>query len=188
MAKSSRENEIKLAFSSAEGARHALSRAGGHERDGRTFEDNVLFDLADRPLTRAGQILRLRRSGDRAVLTMKTPVEGEHRHKVKNEYETGVGDFDAMMRILTHLGFAPVYRYQKYRTSFGLHGVDAELDETPLGTFIELEGDPEAVDRAARALGAVPADYILASYRELHEQHAAAQGVPVGDLLMAHDS
>jgi hypothetical protein len=40
------------------------------------------------------------------------------------------------------------------------------------------------VDRAAAALGATPADYILATYRELHERDAAARGVIAGDMLM----
>jgi adenylate cyclase, class 2 len=185
MAKSSRENEIKLAFPSPTLAIERLLRAGATQTGGREFEDNVLFDLPDRPLTNRGRLLRLRRAGERAALTFKAPVEGEHRHKVKTEHETAVADPDAMLRILTGLGFEPVYRYQKYRSTFRLGDVEAVVDETPLGTFVELEGSPGDVDRAAAAVGATPAQYIVATYRELHERDAAARGVAVGDLLMA---
>jgi adenylate cyclase class 2 len=184
MAKSSRENEIKLAFASADLARDALVRAGARESFPRTFEDNVLFDLPDRALTRTGCVLRLRRTGSDSTLTMKAPVPGTHRHKVRAERETRVDDHEEMAGVLTGIGLEPVYRYQKFRTAFALQGVTAVLDETPLGTFVELEGDPEELDRAATLLGAGPADYILESYRELHERDAAAKGIEVGDLLL----
>jgi adenylate cyclase, class 2 len=188
MAKSSRENEIKLAFPSPASATHALIQAGASPLRERVFEDNVAFDRPGRPLTQAGQLLRLRRSGDVSILTFKSKVEGEHRHKVMLEHETVVADHAAMLRILAGLGYVPVYRYQKYRSSFRLGGVEAVVDETPIGTFVELEGEAEAVDLAAASLGASPGDYIRATYRELHERHAAASGTPAGDLLMETDS
>ena len=184
MAKSSRENEIKLAFPSSELAIRRLLRAGATTIRNRAFEDNVLFDLPDRALSATGRLLRLRSSGGETFLTFKAPVMGEHRHKVKTEHETTVADGDAVARILTALGFEPIYRYQKYRSAFRLDAVEAVVDETPLGTFVELEGAPNDVDRAAAALGATPDDYITASYRELHERDAAARGGVVGDLLM----
>jgi adenylate cyclase class 2 len=83
------------------------------------------------------------------------------------------------------LGFEVVYRYQKYRTTYRLDAVFAAVDETPLGTFVELEGAPDDVDRAAAAIGAKPSDFIRATYRELQEEDAAARGVAVGDMLLS---
>lgn len=183
MAKSNRENEIKLAFPSAEIAVTKLVQAGAHPLQARAFEDNALFDLADRPLTKSGRLLRLRDFSGISVLTFKGPVAGEHKHKVKIEHETVVADPDAMRSILLGLGFERVYRYQKYRATYGLGAVEASVDETALGTFVELEGPPDDVDRAAAALGASPSDFICASYRELQEQDAASRGVVAGDLL-----
>ena len=187
MAKSSRENEIKLAFPSPALATQALIQAGASPLRERVFEDNVAFDRPGHPLTQGGMLLRLRRSGDVSTLTFKSKVEGEHRHKVMLEHETIVADHAAMLRILDGLGYVPVYRYQKYRSSFRLGGVEAVVDETPIGTFVELEGDAESVDLAAASLGVSPEDYIRATYRELHERHAAATGTPVGDLLITPD-
>src|SRR5690349_11084270 len=84
--------------------------AGARESTARRFEDNVVFDRDDRTLMRTGRVLRVRRDGDRIVLTLKTPVEGTHAHKLRNEYETEVADQAALTRILTELGFAPAYR------------------------------------------------------------------------------
>jgi adenylate cyclase class 2 len=184
MAKSNRENEIKLAFPSPEAAVKRVLEAGGQIVSARAFEDNVLFDLADQPLTRSGRILRLRRFGGNSLLTLKLPVAGEHKHKVKVEHETAIADPDALRSILACLGFTAVYRYQKYRATYTLGAVLAAIDETPVGTFVELEGDPDDVDRAAASLDATPADYIRATYRELHEKQAAERGVVAGDMLL----
>jgi adenylate cyclase class 2 len=184
MAKSNRENEIKLAFPSAETAVERLLSAGARAVGERAFEDNVLFDLGDRPLTTSGRLLRLRVVAGTSILTFKAPVPGEHRHKVKIEHETAIADPEALRKILAGLGFEPVYRYQKFRATYVLGRVEAAVDETPLGTFVELEGTPDDVDEAAAAIGAAPEEFIRATYRELHEKSAAEQGVAVGDLLM----
>jgi adenylate cyclase class 2 len=184
MAKSNRENEIKLAFPSPETAVRRLLTAGAHEVHARAFEDNVLFDLADRPLTKSGRLLRLRDFDGASLLTFKALVAGEHRHKVKIEHETAIADPKALRSILLGLGFEVVYRYQKYRATYRLEAVLAAVDETPLGTFVELEGAPDDVDRAAAAIGARPSDFIRETYRELQEADAAARGVVAGDMLL----
>ena len=184
---SRRETEIKLAFASPEDARRELIRLGAIESRPRVFEDNVVFDLDDRRLVTTDRLLRLRRTGPDAVLTYKGPAEAGRRHKVREEAEVGVADADEMDRILRGVGFRPGYRYQKYRTAFTLEGVDVALDETSLGTFVELEGDPDAIDRVAAALGKGPDDYLRATYRELQEKDAAARGAIAGDLLYPED-
>jgi len=52
------------------------------------------------------------------------------------------------------------FRYEKYRTTFRLpdsnawaNGLLIELDETPIGNLVELEGPAAAIDRAAEELG-----------------------------------
>ena len=184
MAKSNRENEIKLAFPARETAVLRLLAAGAHQVHARAFEDNVLFDLADRALSKSGRLLRLRDFDGVSLLTFKASVAGEHRHKVKIEHETAIADPAALRSILLGLGFEAVYRYQKYRATYRLGAVEAAVDETPLGTFIELEGSPDEVDKAAEALGAAPSDFIRATYRELQEQDAAARGLIAGDMLL----
>ena len=51
-----------------------------------------------------------------------------------------------------------------------------ELDETPLGTFLELEGPAEAIDRAAQELGYSRKDYIAKSYLALYLEECRRRG------------
>ena len=99
-----REVEVKLPFASAAEAREALQSAGALEVQPRLFEDNLVLDRGVDPLAHAGKLLRLRRYGKDATLTFKAPVPGRHKHKVREEHETLVADFDAALRILEHLG------------------------------------------------------------------------------------
>jgi len=184
MVESNRENEIKLAFSSAQTAVTQLLAAGARPVHARAFEDNVLFDFGDRSLLDSGRLLRLREWNGSAWLTFKAPAGDGHRHKVRVEHEVAVSDPGQMRSILAGLGFSPAYRYQKYRSTYELPGVEAAVDETPIGTFVELEGAPAAVDRAARALGATPSEFIRETYRELQERDAAARGLVAGDMLL----
>jgi len=183
MDRSRREIEIKLHFESPKEALRRLDGLGGRLIQPREFEDNIVYDRQVDPLKSAGKLLRLRRSGQRALLTYKAPVAGEHRHKVRQEEETVVEDPDAVEALLEGLGFRPIYRYQKYRTLFEVGDLHVCLDETPLGCYVELEGPPDQIDRAAREMGMSPDSYVLETYRELQEKQASERGTEAGDLV-----
>ena len=44
----------------------------------------------------------------------------------------------------------------------------ATLDETPVGLYLELEGQPRWIDRTARQMGFKEEDYITRSYARLY--------------------
>lgn len=183
MSDTHREVEVKLRFEQAQDARDRLEALGAVESRPRVFEDNILFDREQDPLHTSRKALRLRRVADRAIVTYKGPVEGEHRHKVRVEHETEVEDGDSAERILRALGYTPHWRYQKYRTEFTLDALHICLDETPLGCFVELEGLAEEIDRAAERLGFSFDDYVTASYRKLLELEAGRRGRRPWDLV-----
>jgi adenylate cyclase class 2 len=69
-----------------------------------------------------------------------------------------------MVSILDVLGFAPTFRYEKYRAEWSDGKGHVVLDETPIGNFGEIEGKPRWIDRTARALGINRKDYITDTY------------------------
>jgi adenylate cyclase class 2 len=149
-------------------AREALERAGAVLVHDRHLEDNVLLDDASGSLASAGELLRLRRTPLGATLTFKGPRTVEGGIKSRSELEARVGDPDALEGILLSLGYRPVFRYQKYRETYALGPLEVVLDETPVGTFLEIEGDREGIREAANALGYGPADFISDSYASLY--------------------
>jgi adenylate cyclase class 2 len=102
---------------------------------------------------------------------------------MREELETVVGDGPMLLQILEALGFHVWFRYEKYREEFALDDVIVAIDETPVGTFVEIEGSDRGIGTTAEALGRGPSDYLLDSYRNLFADYCEQQGVAVTDML-----
>jgi len=182
--KTKREIEIKLRVSNLRAVLRHIRKMGAVPR-GRTLEQNTLFDTPDSSFWRHGRLLRLRTQtpapgngscgGPRAmILTAKSPLSTPSRSRKKLPYkerlesELAVGKWGLRPQVLQDLGLRAGFKYEKYRTSFRLGGLHLDLDETPIGTFLELEGSPAAIRRTARALSYAPRDYIRATYWDLY--------------------
>lgn len=167
-----KETEIKLAIGNAAAVRRCLRRQGFRLIGRRSFEQNILFDSAGRVLRRRHCMLRLRSVNGCHWLTFKGPSERSLRYKVRQEYEIELTNAEAAGAILVRLGFAPVFRYEKFRTVYAGRGRwqsgEVMLDETPIGKFIELEGPPAWIRRVARALGVGPEQFITQTYAALY--------------------
>lgn len=165
---SDQETEIKLPLAGAAQGRRLLRSAGFRIARRRVFESNTLFDTAGAKLRKSGLVLRVRQSGRRVVLTYKGPAM-RGRHKSREELETELASAETFTAVLSRLGFQPVFRYEKYRTEYsgGTSGI-VTLDETPIGDFFELEGEPDWIDQTAVRLGFTAADYITSSYAALY--------------------
>lgn len=182
---------------------------------GRVHEWNVIFDTPEGGLAKHGQLLRIRietpeakskkakqAAGQRTMLTFKRPlgvgalaspgVQNSRHHKVREEIEMEVADATVLATIFEGLGMRGWFRYEKYRTTFRLPGSASwakglliELDETPIGTFVELEGPAAAIDRAARELGYSRRDYVLKNYLVLYVEECRRQGKEPKDMVFA---
>ncbi|HXY41197.1 MAG TPA: class IV adenylate cyclase [Vicinamibacteria bacterium] len=160
----SRETEVKLRVSDLGAVRQSLRRMGAQLSRERHLEDNLLFDDEQASLRERGTVLRLRRTPGAGLLTFKGPRQLQEGVKSREERETRVEDPGALEAILRRLGYQPVFRYQKYRESWSHRGQAIEVDETPIGSFLEIEGDLEGIHAVAAELGFSPRDYVDESY------------------------
>jgi adenylate cyclase class 2 len=141
-------------------------------------------------------------SGQRYLLTFKSPPEQlaigpaapppDRRHKVREELETVLTDASALQKIFEGLGLRGWFRYEKYRTPYKLPGrypwakdLLIDFDETPIGTFIELEGPHSAIDQAARLLGFHPRDFITKNYLVLYLDDCKRQNLTPSHMLFS---
>ncbi len=167
------ETEIKFRVDDVAGLARRLEQAGFHLDTPRTFEANVLYDTPDRKMRARTEILRIRSYGGKCTLTHKRLPDsgpGEDRHKHRIETETEVADGDALAEVFMSLGLMPAFRYEKWRTEWSDGEGDCVLDETPIGNFAELEGEPDWIDRVAEKLGVPRSAYMTLSYGRLFEQ------------------
>jgi adenylate cyclase class 2 len=180
------EVEIKLAAPGAAEARRMLRAAGFRVSKRRVLEKNTVFDTASQALRKSARLLRVREIGKIAKLTYKGPPDGG-KYKSREELELDVSDTRTIGAIFDRLAYHPAFRYEKFRTEYrqlGSTGV-ATVDETPIGVYLELEGDPLWIDRTARKLGFEEKDYITASYARLYIDWCKARGVAPTNMLFA---
>lgn len=160
-------------------------------KEPRHFEENVLFDTPDQQLGSRLAVLRVRTVGGKGTLTYKAPPlpdDAPSQFKKRVEIETPIGDPEQMIAILTRLGYLKWFCYQKYRTVYDayLPAGGALLimnDETPIGNFVELEGEEAAIQEAVHLLGVSPDQYILLSYIALQAEQCRQEGRPFEDLI-----
>ena len=181
----------------------------------RVHEENVIFDTPQSALAKKGQLLRIRMETPQApgesqsagpqkrvLLTFKKPIdnsadselagEAHGPYKVREELELEVSDAGMLARILEGLGMSGWFCYEKYRTTFCLpdsnawaQGLLIELDETPIGTFVELEGPAAAIDRVAEELGFSKRDYIQQNYLSLYMEDCRRKGEKPRHMLFS---
>ncbi len=180
------EREIKLRFHDPDTARAAILNAGATPVRCRRLQEDSLLDTPDEDLRRRRCVLRVRVESGRSLLTFKGPVQPSIM-KLREELETVVGDGSLLVRMFEELGFRVWFRYEKYREEFALDDVIVALDETPVGTFVEIEGGDRGIVGTAEALGRAPADFLLDSYRRLYVIDCEARGVPIGDMVFDGD-
>ena len=181
---------------------------------GSVHEQNVLFDTPQGGLAKHGQLLRIRteilagrgepkeRPRPRTVLTFKSPVSkppaalgkgsADGPHKLREELEMEITDAATLATIFEGLGMAGWFRYEKYRTTFRLpaskawaRGLLIQLDETPIGTYVELEGPAGAIDRAATELGYSKRDYVVKNYLTLYLEECRRKGVEPAHMVFS---
>lgn len=180
------EREIKLRFDSVDQAREAVLAAGGTPLHCRRLQEDSLLDTEDESLRRRRCVLRIRVENGKSRITFKGPVQPSTM-KLRDEFETLVGDGVLLLRIFEELGFHVWFRYEKYREEFSLGNVIVAIDETPVGTFVEIEGCEGGIAAAAESLGCGPADYLLDSYRSLFTRHCADHGHAGTHMLFGAD-
>jgi adenylate cyclase, class 2 len=203
------EVELKFPISDLARLQSRLPLLGFELDTPRTFEQNTLYDTPDRSLRQCRRILRIRRYGELWTVTHKRMPEGypednSSRYKIRIEIETRVEDGPALGAIFEQIGYAPAFRYEKFRSEWSqptatvpsslleLGSLPPEvsfpsrshlvLDETPIGDFAELEGTPAWIDQTLAALEIDPSSCLTESYGRLFTAWKEQTGSPAENL------
>lgn len=195
------EVEVKLPCDDLDGVRRKLRELRAVAKAPLHFESNDLYDDEQGRLAAAGHVLRLRRekapggdgsgaraAADRAILTFKGSARFSGGVKAREERETIVSRPDEADAILRGLGFKPYFRYEKKREEWTLEHCEIALDEIPIGTFVEIEGEPPEIRRLVAALGL---DFSLAipySYARLYAERRKEDPSLPADMVFRESS
>ena len=178
------ETEIKIRVGDAEEIESRLRVRGFEASTGRSFERNTVWDTPERMLKGSGELVRLRDTHGTHILTYKGKAQTS-KYKIREEVESEFTETRAIERIFERLGLQPMFRYEKYRTEYrrgGGLGV-VTVDETPIGNYIELEGEPDWIDATAEELGFTESDFSTKSYGALYLESCVERGVAPAHMV-----
>jgi adenylate cyclase class 2 len=91
-------------------------------------------------------------------------------YKQREEIELKVSNFENMKEILLSIGFQVFFVYEKYREVFQKDAAKIMVDQTPIGNYIEIEGEKKTIDGVAGKLGYEKNQYIVDSYYTLFKK------------------
>jgi adenylate cyclase class 2 len=167
------EIEVKIKVNDLKKIKRKIIKLGFYTIAPYSFEHNILFDTKDERLKKNKLLLRLRKIGDKYIVTFKHPPEqsfNTSHYKIRVEKEIEVSDYENVKSIFSGLGFKVFFIYEKYREIFDNGNVKIMMDHTPIGDFIEIEGEAEGIDKTAARLGYGKADYITDNYMTLFKR------------------
>jgi adenylate cyclase class 2 len=178
------EIELKFPVADVRALRAAAFELGFELVTERTFESNTLYDTGDRQLRGRKQILRVRQYGSRWTVTHKRQAANadDSHYKTRIETESVVEDGDALAEIFTQLGYAPAFRYEKFRTEWAAGDGHLVVDETPIGVWAELEGPTDWIDAMVVGLGVAVETCSTDSYGKLFLRWREETGSPAENL------
>jgi adenylate cyclase class IV len=165
MSEPTREVELKARVDDVDAARHNIESAGAVIVFEGSLRDRI-YDTSTHTLGGQGLVLRVRiyRSHLGAVhahLDWKGPTKKENGFKIRDELTTGVTDPDALMSMLSRIGFEVVGEIDREIAQYEMAGTDAtgqpavviRFERYPrMDTLVEVEGTESQIELAIEGL------------------------------------
>ena len=146
----------------------------GAARVGREFEENTLYRHP--AIDQQTSVLRVRRIGERTILTFKQQLPTLTSAKYRREEETEIENYAALTAVLQVLGCVPAVVYEKHRETWRLRDAEVVVDELPYGWFMEIEGSEEGIEEIEQLLSIEGLTVETATYPQLTVKHGKHHG------------
>lgn len=111
--------------------------------------EGVYLNFPDFYSAKENKTLRIRKEGSETFLTMKEAVYPITNYKIREEIETKVEDFEAILNIFQRLGFSERIHIKKHRKTYELNNeakfvIDTHLEDYDfIPPFVEIEVNKE---------------------------------------------
>jgi predicted adenylyl cyclase CyaB len=174
------ETEVKARVPDLKAFEAALAEAGASIEFSGEMTDHR-FDrkgrLADKDEMLRLRVYRPQNGSTRGELCWKGPVEakGEYRHRP--EIEFAVGDPWNALALLDRLGFSEALRIERMITVYRLGAATLRIERYPeMDVLVEVEGDPEAIEKAIAVTGVPRDEFVPESLPEFVSRYEKRTG------------
>jgi adenylate cyclase class 2 len=169
------EIEVKIKIEHLANVKEKILTQGATLIKERHSHDDTFYDWPGLELRKKHYALRVRKINKKTFLTFKGPEQKSRKFKIREEYETEVKNERHLRKILKSLGLQPVFEYSKFRTVFHKKKLTVCLDETPIGNFLELEGQQNEIVKFAEELGFSKDQFIKLDYVQLIQREKRSE-------------
>ncbi len=143
--------------------------------EGKSRQKDYLFNSTYFDFAKTDEALRIRdeqtATSRHVFLTYKgSPKFNSDGHKIREEYETEVANFEIMQKILLAIRFKKRIYIEKIRMSYILGNLKIAIDKLRFGTFLEIEGNEKEIEVLRIKLGLQDATPIRKGYAHLQEE------------------
>jgi adenylate cyclase class IV len=175
-----REVELKAVLDSWRDRGARLERAGATRVFFGRIEDRR-YDTPERTLAAGDIVLRLRiyrgADGTRAELEYKGATGYEDGYKVREEIGSTVSDPEAVAHILSGLGYTVTRAIDREIEQWDVEGASVRFERYPrMDDLVEVEGAPDAIERAIAALGMARSAYTAERLTDFAVRYEARTG------------
>jgi adenylate cyclase class IV len=178
------ELELKAVVDDPEALRARL-RAAGAIAGFRGRMTDRRYDRAGE-LTAKDEVLRIRTyhhhdGTTESVLAWKGATgRSPEGYKLRQEIELAVqSERGAAVRLLAALGYAPVHLIEREVEIHRVHEATVRLERYPrMDALVEVEGDPEAIERAIEATGIDRGSFTAEALSEFVRRYESRTGAP----------
>jgi len=175
------ERELKFAQVDLDALRQRLVEVEAERLGPAIFEENWLLDRKGE-LAKKSSVLRVRaEEGRGAVVTFKGPARFDGNVKIRRELEIRIENAEKALALFEALGFQVERRYQKLREEWRLGTETICLDHTPIGDFVEFEGD--RAEAVAKRCGFDSEKALRKSYLMLYADYIAEHPEAPRDMV-----
>ena len=132
----------------------------------RVLQKNVVYDNA---YTKSkGVTVRLRKEGKEVSFTIKSPKKVVRGHKVREEYETNLENFEVGEKMLIGMGLKKIAETEAKREYYKWDKCSVEIVKMPkIPVFLEIEGLEKDIAKVVKKLDYSKKDY-FSGYPPVH--------------------
>ena len=165
-----KETEIKIKIDNVNNIIERIEKLGGvFVKDVEQVMHGLFLPKCENIKT--GIFPRIRTEDNRTTLTVKVRKTQSSHYFKRDEYTVDINDEKTGLEIMKILGYSLVRTIRKNRKEWKFNKVILSLDTTYFGTFLEIEGKEESIERVISDLGLEKEARITKSYLYLEDTH-----------------
>ncbi len=162
------EIEIKFKIEESDDIRKRLLKLGGIPQ---TPYNQTTYGFFSNDSIEKGIFPRIRDEHGKIILTVKVRPKKKTSYFERKEYSMEILNSDDGVEVMKSMGYDQVRVFKKNREEWKFDNVEVVLDKLYFGTYIEIEGSKEEIEKMVKKLNFEKKEKITKAYLGLEDDY-----------------